>query len=116
MIPKHHKGGIIMHKRLFTHEPICNLDGALHVFPLALIASARLIGFTYPRIMHSLQRGAQIAFISLLWGVQFLDRHYNYPHTHQLREISRCFCQELAFLHPHPSLPPSRGKESKRLS
>lgn len=65
------------HKRLLTHEPICNLDGAIHVFPFALITLAKLISFTYPRLMHSLQRSAQVAFVSLLWGVTFLDKHSN---------------------------------------
>jgi hypothetical protein len=27
--------------------------------------------------MHSLQRGAQVAFVSLLWGITFLDKHNN---------------------------------------
>jgi len=66
-----------MHRRLLAHEPICNLDGAIHVFPLALLTLARLIGFTYPRLMHSLQRSAQVAFISLLWGITFVDKHNN---------------------------------------
>lgn len=67
-----------MHKRLLSYSlPVCNLDKAIQVFPLALIVLAKLIHFTYPRLIHKLQRGAQVAFVSLLWGITFQDKHNN---------------------------------------
>jgi len=66
-----------MHKRSLPHDPICNLDEAIRVFPFALIVLAKLMSFTYPRLMHNLQRGTQVAFISLLWGITFLDKRNN---------------------------------------
>ena len=66
-----------MHKILLAHNPLCNLDEAIHVFPVALMTLARLISFTCPRLMHNLQCGAQVAFVSLLWGITFLNKHNN---------------------------------------
>ena len=66
-----------MHKRLLPHDPICNLDEAIRVFPFALIVLAKLMSFAYPRLIHNLQRGAQVAFVSLLWGITFLDKGSN---------------------------------------
>jgi hypothetical protein len=68
---------MIMHKRLLPYGSTCNLEEAIHVFPFALMTLAKLISFTYPRLMHNLQRGAQVAFVSLLWGITFLDKHNN---------------------------------------
>jgi hypothetical protein len=66
-----------MHKKLLDHEPVCNLGEAIYVFPVALITLAKLMSFTYPRLMHNLQRSAQVAFVSLLWGIMFLNKHSN---------------------------------------
>jgi hypothetical protein len=66
-----------MHKRLLSQDPICNIDEAIRVFPFALITLAKFISFTYPRLICNLQRGARVAFVCLLWGVMFLDRHNN---------------------------------------
>ena len=56
---------------------LCNLDEAIQVFPFALIALAKLISFTYPRLEHDLQRGTLVAFICFLWGITFLDKRVN---------------------------------------
>jgi len=66
-----------MAKRLLTTEPICNLDDAIQVFPFALIVLAKLISITYPRLLHNLQYGPRVAFVCLLWGIAFLDKHSN---------------------------------------
>lgn len=66
-----------MHKRTLHYGSTCNLDEAIRVFPFALIVLAKLISFAYPRLMHNLQHGAQVAFISLLWGITFLDKGNN---------------------------------------
>ena len=66
-----------MHKRLLTCDSTCNIDEAIQVFPFALLTLAKLMHFTYPRLMHKLKYGAQVAFISLLWGITFQDKHSN---------------------------------------
>jgi len=54
-----------MYKRLFPTE-LCNLDEAIQVFPFALIVLAKLISFTYPRLIHNLKRGTLVAFVCFL--------------------------------------------------
>jgi hypothetical protein len=71
------KGVDIMHKRLLSTEPICNLDDAIQVFPLALIVLAKFISITYPQLLHNLKHGTRVAFVCLLWGITFLDKHSN---------------------------------------
>jgi hypothetical protein len=66
-----------MPKRSLPNNPVCNIDEAINVFPFALITLAKLISFAYPRLMQNLKYSAKVAFISLLWGVMFLDRHRN---------------------------------------
>lgn len=66
-----------MHKRLLSHMPTCNIDEAIVVFPFALLTLAKIMSFSYPRLMHKLKYGAQVAFISLLWGIMFHDKHSN---------------------------------------
>jgi hypothetical protein len=53
------------------------MEEAIQVFPFALLTLAKLMGFTYPRLVHKLKYGAQVAFISLLWGITFQDKHSN---------------------------------------
>jgi hypothetical protein len=53
------------------------MDEAIQVFPFALLTLAKLMRFTYPHLMHRLKYGAQVAFISLLWGITFQDKHSN---------------------------------------
>ena len=65
-----------MNERLLPIE-LCNLDEAIQVFPFALIALAKLISFTYPRLEHNLQRGTLVAFVCFLWGITFLDKRIN---------------------------------------
>ena len=45
-----------MYKGLLPND-LCNLDEAIQVFPFALIALAKLISLTCPRLLHNLQRG-----------------------------------------------------------
>ena len=66
-----------MHKGLLPYNPACNMDEAIRIFPFAFITLVQLMRFTCPRLMHNLQHGAQVAFISLLWGITFLDRRNN---------------------------------------
>lgn len=66
-----------MHKGLLSANPVCDLDKAIRVFPFALITLAQLIRFTCPCLMRKLQRGTEVAFICLLWGITFLDKHNN---------------------------------------
>jgi len=74
-----------MRKGLLSYSlPVCNLDEAIHLFPeairvlpLTLITLAKLMPLAYPCLMHSLQRGAQVACICLLWGIMFLDKRNN---------------------------------------
>jgi len=66
-----------MAKRLLTTEPICNLDDAVQVFPFALIVLAKFISITYPQLLHNLKHGSSVAFVCLLWGIAFLDKHSN---------------------------------------
>jgi hypothetical protein len=66
-----------MHKKLLTHDSTCNIDEAIQVFPFALLTLAKLMHFAYPRLMHRLKYSAQVAFISLLWGIMFQDKHSN---------------------------------------
>ena len=56
---------------------LCNLDEAIQVFPFAVIALAKLISFTYPRLLYNLQRGTLVAFVCFLWGITFLDKRIN---------------------------------------
>ena len=56
---------------------LCNLDEAIQVFPFAVIALAKLISFTYPRLLHNLQRGTLVALVCFLWGIAFLDKRIN---------------------------------------
>jgi len=66
-----------MPKKLLPNNPVCNIDEAINVFPFALITLAKLISFVYPRLMQNLKYSAKVAFVSLLWGIMFMDRHRN---------------------------------------
>lgn len=66
-----------MKKTLLPNSPVCDIDQAINVFPFALITLAKLISFAYPRLMQNLKYSAKVAFVSLLWGIMFLDRHRN---------------------------------------
>jgi hypothetical protein len=66
-----------MSSKLLPNNPICNIDEAINVFPFALITSAKLISIVYPHLMQNLKYSAKVAFVSLLWGIMFLDRHRN---------------------------------------
>jgi len=78
-----------MKKALLPNNPVCNIDEAINVFPFALITLAKLISFAYPRLIRNLQHSAKVAFVSLLWGITFLDKHRNPKGIAQeLRSIS----------------------------
>jgi hypothetical protein len=64
----------IMYKGLLPND-LCN--EAIQVFPFALIALAKLISLTCPRLLHNLQRGTLVAFVCFLWGITFLDKRIN---------------------------------------
>ena len=66
-----------MPKRSLPNNPVCNIDEAINVFPFALITLAKLISFAYPHLMQNLKYSAKVAFVSLLWGIMFLDKHRN---------------------------------------
>ena len=66
-----------MKKTLLPNNPVCDIDQAINVFPFALITLAKLISFAYPHLMKNLKHSAKVAFISLLWGIMFLDKHRN---------------------------------------
>ena len=65
-----------MHKGLLPID-LCNLDEAIQVFPFALVVLAKIIYFTYPRLIHNLKRSTLVAFVCLLWGITFLDKRIN---------------------------------------
>ena len=85
-----------MKKTLLPNNPVCNIDEAINVFPLALITLAKLISFVYPHLMQNLKHSAKVAFISLLWGIVFLDKYRNPTGiAHELGKISHDRLQNL---------------------